>query len=231
MAATPTALTRGEPVTAGRPARLGFRPTSRSLIRIVLGVLLSLIAIGAVLLVFTTMDKRAPVLQLVRDVPAGQQLTADDVRPIELSVDPTLEIVSLADEQAVVGRYAKVRMVSGQLLAHPLLQDRPLVGPTSSVIALMMPSGALPLGLRERSHVLLVFPPQTGEDKPPPLPVEGHIVGLPTAVDELTGSVSISVEVARASAAIVAGAAQVRVVLLDPQADPGELDTPKGTAP
>lgn len=55
---------------AGRRT-VGFRPSSRSRIRILAGTLLSLFAIGVILVIFTA-NKRALVLQLVRDIPAGQ---------------------------------------------------------------------------------------------------------------------------------------------------------------
>jgi len=58
----------------------GFRPSSRSRLRIAVGAILSMIAVGVVLLVFASADKRVAVLQVVRDLPAGTQLTADDVR-------------------------------------------------------------------------------------------------------------------------------------------------------
>jgi hypothetical protein len=203
--------------------RTGFRPSSRSRVRIAIGTLLSMVAVGAVLLVFSTADRRVAVLQVVRDLPAGSQLAAADVRSIEVSTDPSLAVVPAADIASVVGQYTKVRVVTGGLLASGLLQPGELVTPGSAVVAVTIPSGELPAGLRERSHVEIVIP-TTGDDVPV-APVVGRVVGLPAAPDSVTGQMSVSVELASADAIIVASAAKVRVVLLDPGLDPA------GTSP
>jgi hypothetical protein len=183
--------------------------------------MLAVVAVGVVLFVFSTTDKRVAVLQVVHDIPAGSQLSAADVRPIELSADPSLAVVNASDLAAVVGRYAKVRIVTGGLLAANLLQATRLVTPGAAVIAVTVPAGELPVGLRERSQVQLIIPP-TGED-PPPAPVLGRVVGLPAAPDSITGQLSVSLEVAAVDAVIVAGADKVRVVLLDPGVDPADV--------
>ncbi|MEO8265581.1 MAG: SAF domain-containing protein [Ilumatobacteraceae bacterium] len=198
--------------------RPGFRPSSRSRARIAVGTLLSLVSAGAVLLVFSTADKRVAVLQVVRDLPAGAQIAAADVRPIELSTDPSLAVIKATDIGGVVGQYAKVRIITGGLLAAGLLQPEALVAPGSAVIAVTIPAGELPAGLRERSQVQIVIPVIDGGT--PSLPVVGRVVGLPEAPDAVTGQLSISFEVAAADAVVVAGATRVRVVLLDPGVDP-----------
>ncbi|MEP7202276.1 MAG: SAF domain-containing protein [Ilumatobacteraceae bacterium] len=198
--------------------RSSFRPSSRSRVRIAAGTLLSLIAIGAVLLVFSTADRRVAVLQVVRDLPAGTQIAASDLRSIELSTDPSLAVVESVDLAAIIGQYTKVRIVTGGLLASGLLQARPLVAPGSAVVAVTIPSGELPAGLRERSQVQIVIP--TAGDGVPLSPVLGRVVGLPAAPDSVTGEMSISFETTAADAVTVASATRVRVVLLDPGTDP-----------
>ena len=185
--------------------------------RIAIGTMLSLVAVGAVLLVFSTADRRVAVLQVVHDLPAGAQLTASDVRSIELSTDPSLAVVRVADLASVVGQYTKVRIVSGGLLATGLLQSAPLVAPGSAVVAVTVPSGELPAGLRERSQVQVVLLPNGATAAPPP--VVGRVVGLPVSPDTVTGQLSISLEVASIDAVALASATRVRVVLLDPGTD------------
>ncbi|HEX3088730.1 MAG TPA: SAF domain-containing protein [Ilumatobacteraceae bacterium] len=198
-------------------SRSGFRPSSRSRVRITVGTLLSIVAVGVVLLVFSTADRRVGVLQVVRDLPAGARLGAADVRSIELSTDPSLAVVKSADIATVVGQYTKVRIVTGGLLATGLLQSGALVAPGSAVVAVTIPSGELPAGLRERSQVQIVIP-VTGDDVAL-LPVVGRVVGLPDAPDSVTGQLSVSFEVAAADAVAVASATRVRIVLLDPGVD------------
>ncbi len=196
----------------------GFRPSSRSRLRLTIGTLLSLVAVAVVLLVFSTVDRRVAVLQVVHDLPAGAQLTADDVRPIELSTDPSLAVVRATDMASVVGQYTRVRIVTGGLLAPGMLQAAPLVAPGSAVVAVTVPSGELPAGLRERSQVQVVLLSNGGDAVAPP-PVVGRVVGLPLAPDSVTGQMSISLEVALADAVGLASATRVRVVLLDPGID------------
>jgi flagella basal body P-ring formation protein FlgA len=124
--------------------RVGFRPSSRSRVRIAVGALLSMVAVGVVLLVFSTADRRVAVLQVVRDLPAGSQVGSDDVRSIELSADPSLAVVRATDIASVVGQYTKVRIVAGGLLASGLVQPGALVAPGSAVVAVTIPSGELP---------------------------------------------------------------------------------------
>src|ERR1043165_7144699 len=88
--------------TTSGSARAGVRPSSRSRARIAIGALLSIVAVGAGLLVFSNANRRIAVLQVVHDIPAGTQLTADDVRPVELTADPSLAIVKFDDIASVV---------------------------------------------------------------------------------------------------------------------------------
>ena len=182
------------------------------------GTMLSLVAVGVVLFVFSTTDQRVAVLQVVRDIPAGTKLSPADLRSIELSTDPSLAVVKVSDMAGVVGLYAKVRIVPGGLLALGLLQAAPLVTQGAAVVAVSVPAGELPAGLRERSKVQVVIP--SSGDNPPPVPVLGRVVGLPVAPDSTTGQMSVSLEVAADDAVVVATADRVRIVLLDPGVDP-----------
>ncbi len=177
-----------------------------------------MVAVGVVMFVFSTTDKRVAVLQVVHDIPAGSQLGAADVRSIELSTDPSLAVVKAADIGTVVGRYAKVRIVSGGLLSSGLLQLEPLVSRGAAVVAVPIPAAELPAGLRERSQVQLVIP--SSGDGLPATAVTGRVVGVPAASDSSTGQLSVSLEVAMGDAVAVASADRVRIVLLDPGVDP-----------
>ncbi len=203
------------PLTAS--TRSAFRPSSRSRVRIAIGTLLAMVAVGVVLLVFSTADRRVAVLQVVRDLPAGTQIAAGDVRSIELSTDPSLAVVRAVDISSVVGQYTKVRIVTGGLLATGLLQAAPLVAPGSAVVAVTIPSGELPAGLRERSQVQIVIP--SVDDATPTATVVGRVIGLPDVPDSVTGQLSVSFEMSAADAVAVASAIRVRVVLLDPGLD------------
>ena len=162
----------------------------------------------------------SPSSKCVRDVPAGAQLTEGDVRPIDVGADDTLRTVRSDELSTIIGQYTKVRLVSGSLVVTEALQSTPLVSPGSAIVAIQVPEGALPIGLRERSQVELVVPAATdGSSAAVPTVVRGRVVGLPSAPLTATGTVSVSVEVAEQVAAGVAASDDVRVVLVQPGID------------
>jgi hypothetical protein len=214
-------------VTAARPASegagttsagQGFQPAARRRNRIAAGVALSAIAIGGNLYVYSALDASEPVVQAVRDVPAGEQITADMLRTVDVDVDSTVNVIAADRLDSLVGSYAKVRLVAGSLVTVEAIQPTPLVTAGTSVVAIQVADGSLPIGLRERVPVLLVVPGD-GSDAGV-VSVAGRVVGLPTDTSSALGLQSLSVEVAAADAATIAAADDVRVVLVEPSEDP-----------
>ncbi len=193
----------------------GFRPASRRHTRIALGVLLAAIAIGGNIFVYSSLDSAEPVVQVVRDVPAGEQLTADMLRTVEVDADSTVNLVAGDQLESLVGSYAKVRLVSGSLVTAEALQSTPLVSAGSSVVAIQVGEGTLPIGVRERAAIVLVIPGEVG-----PTSISARVVGLPVATSSALGVESLSVEVDTSEAATVAAADDVRVLLAEPTDDP-----------
>jgi hypothetical protein len=203
--------------TATVPTDRGFQPASRRRNRIALGVVLAAIAIGGNLYVYSSLDAKEPVVQVVRDVPAGEQISADVLRTVNVDADSTVNLVPGKQMESLVGSYAKVRLVSGSLVTAEAIQAEPLVAPGSAVVAIQVPQGTLPAGLRERVPVVLVVPGVPGASgATEPATIDGQVVGLPTPTDSALGLESLSVEVARGDAATVAAADDVRVVLVEP---------------
>lgn len=188
------------------------------------GAMVFLLGIGGNLAVYSSLDARSEVLQLVRDVPAGEQISAQDLRPVEVWLDPTVNAVPSGYASQVVGAYARVRLVAGSLIVSEALQEWPLVTPGAAVLAIEVPEAHVPAGLRERSSVLVVIVPGLFGDLAVPPPVLGIVVGLPAAAAGVSGRVSISVELALDAAVMIASTDAVRLVLLDPlaPADPIE---------
>ena len=67
------------------------------------------------------------MLQLNRDVPAGQQISADDFRTVE--IDPWCVPLRAIERSDSCGRLLKVRLIAGTLLAREALQAAPLSPP------------------------------------------------------------------------------------------------------
>ena len=217
---SPVAAERANGSDQGR----GFQPASRRRNRIALGALLAAIAIGGNIWVYTNLDDASAVVQVVRDVPAGQQITADMLRTTDVDADSTVNLVPGEQVDSLIGRYAKVRLVSGSLITAEAVQDLPLVRPGSAVLAISVAEGALPIGLRERVPVVLVI--SASAPDAPPTTVAGTVVGLPTSTNSALGVQSLSVEVDLADAPQVAAADDVRVVLVEPDGDPTGVEPP-----
>lgn len=200
----------------------GFRPTARRRNRIAAGVALGAIAIGGNVLVYSSLDDAEPVVQAVRDIPAGTEITPGMLRSVDADLDDSIDAIPANQLEAISGRFAKVRIVSGSLVSANSLQADPLVSAGRSVVALQVSRGALPIGLRERSRVQLVVPPTTSATSVDgqPTVVEGRTVGLPIDANSALGTVSLSVEVGALDAPAIAAADDVRVVLLEQQPDP-----------
>jgi hypothetical protein len=205
----------GDAPAAPSPPR--FRPNARRRNRIAAGIALVAAAIGLNVVLYTSLDGRAPVVQVTRDVPAGELITADMLRTVEADLDGSVDVVAGGDLDQVIGRYAKVRLVSGALVTARSLQSDPLLDEGTSVLAISVPDGALPVGLRERSPVQLVLP---GDDAEVVRTIEGRVVGLPSTPESAIGTQSLSVEVAALEAPTIAAADDVRVVLIEPRPDP-----------
>ena len=149
---------------------------------------------------------------------AGEQITADMLRTTDVDADSTVNLVPGDGLDGLIGRYAKVRLVSGSLITANALQDGPLVRPGSAVVAIQVAEGTLPIGLRERVPVLLVVGSSTAEGTP--TTVTGRVVGLPVATTSALGVESLSIEVDLTDAPRIAAADDVRVVLVEPIEDP-----------
>lgn len=200
---------------AGRSGPGGFRGLPKQRGKFALGLLLVVLAVLVNVALFRRLDERVEVVQLARDVPAGAQISAADLRTAKIGESDSFRAVPAAHLSSMVGTYAKVRMISGTLLAAESTQAEPLVAPGRAVVAITVPAGHLPVGLREQSRVRLVIPDDAGG---PPIAIEGFTAGLPVDGGVGSDSKSVSVEVADADAATIAAADDVRVVLLEPVA-------------
>lgn len=208
---------------AGESAPRGFRPTSRRRARLAVGAALAAAAVGGNVLVYASLNDKTEVLQVIDKVPAGELVTADNLRVVEVDLDPTVPFVSAADIGLVVNQYARVHLAEGTLIVAQLVQPTPLVSPGMAVVAVEISPSGRPEGLRARSRVQLVIPVEQSGGSPPAIVIDGRVVAESTAVDSITGELALSVEVASVDAATVAAADDVRVVLVDPGVDPAGI--------
>lgn len=205
-----------KPIAAPAVPR-GFRPASRRRARIAAGAFLAAVAVAGNLLVYSSLDHKTEVLQVVRDIPAGEVVTAGDLRVVTVDVDATVPTVAPDDIATVVNQYARVHIAAGTLMVGVLVQSTPLVTAGQGVVAVEIRPTHVPAGLRERSRVMLVVVARDGSTG---LVTEGRVVARGDGSGSSDNVMALSVEVAQDDAAAIAAADDVRVALLDPGADP-----------
>lgn len=210
-----------------QPESKGFRPGSRRRARIAGGAALAAAAIAGNVLVYASLDDRTEVVQVVTDIRAGELVTVDHIRIVEVDVDPTVPVVLADDLARVVNQYARVHIASGALLAPVLVQSTPLVGPGSAIVAIELRPTLVPDGLRERSLVELIVR-SDDRDVADDYRTTARVVTRPAEVEGVSGVVSMSVEVASADAAAVAAGDDLRIILLEPGIDPASPDREGG---
>ena len=221
----PDAAVAGGPV--GAPPR-GFRPASRRRARVAAGAALAAVGIGGNVLLYTSLDDTTEVLQLTANVRAGEQIDAADLRVVEVELDSTVPVVTADRIGSIVGQYASVHIPAGTLLVDVLVRPDPLVAPGRSVVAIEIRPTQVPYGLLERSRVQIVV---VGDADEPAFVTQGRVVSVIGTDAEGSEVGSMSVEVAAADAAAIAGADDdVRIVLLDPGVDPVEASQPAPAA-
>jgi hypothetical protein len=169
-------------------------------------------------LLYASLDERVEVVQVARNIRAGDRIAATDLRAVEVELDPTVPSLAAADARSVVGQFARVYIPSGTLLAPQLVQSRPLVAAGSAVVAVEVRPARVPSGVLERSRVMLVVVRDGAGAEP--FVTTGRVVARGTDDGGVSGSVSLSVEVDEADAPTIAGGDDVRLVLLDPAVDP-----------
>lgn len=201
------------PNTGGR----GFRPRSRRRARIAGGVALAATAVGGNVLIYSSLDDRTEVVQVVSDVRAGDLITAESLRVVAVDLDATVPVVRADEIDLVLDHYARVHLASGTLVAPVLVQGSPLVAEGSSVVAIELRPTRVPDGVRERSQLELIV---RSDDEAPAFRTSGRVVTRPAAAEDVSGVLTMSVELPAADAEVVAAADEVRIVLLDPANDP-----------
>ena len=198
----------------------GFRPTARRRNRIAAGIALGAAAIGGNVLVYSSLNDTTSAVQAIDNIPAGTQVTAEMFRTVDVDVDASVPTVAGDSLPALIGQYARVRIVSGQLVVGLAFQPEPVVEPGQAIVAIEVDADLIPTGVRERSTLQLVV---LGADDAT-VTIPGRATEVPVESASGGGTVSLSVEVDVARAPEIATADIVSVVLLPPTEDTAAVD-------
>lgn len=149
----------------GRPAGGAQvrRPSPPRQRRPALAALAVLMIVGGALvagLLALQMNERVPVLAASGGIPAGGEITADNVRVVHVAADR--EDVAMIPESQLgelleAGAVARTRIAQGQLITESLLvQDGPLASGDFAMVSVLRTPGLVPKGTAEGDRVLVV---------------------------------------------------------------------------
>jgi hypothetical protein len=186
--------------------------------RAAIGILLMVASVLTALSIYQRVGHRRNVLVLTRNVLAGEQVKADDLRPVAVSTDAELRVVDAGLSTAMVGRFAKVRMLEGSLLIADSLQDRPLVTDGKALTTVTVPSTGVPVGLREGSRLVLTVAPASSAPGATAVQMEAFVATNPARAAEGSSQVAVSVEVPLRAVGQLGVGAKVAISVVDPAA-------------
>lgn len=204
--APPPPRTGTEPVRpAGSLAISAPPPPSRR--RWVWVAVCGAVAVLAMLGVIATVNSvsdRQQVLAVGRDVPAGQQLTAQDLVVADVAEDPALQPVSADQRNKLVGQYATVELRKGSLLTGSQVSKTNRLAAGKQLVGIEAKRGQLPAkALAAGDAVSVVSTPSEGEEagvgsgkSPGGSTGESPIAGTVAAVSSPDASGTVVVNVA-----------------------------------
>jgi len=193
------------PATAGPTAdRLPKAPRERRPLLAVLAVLLIVGGAAIAGLVALRQDSRVPVLQLAHDVASGVALTDGDLVTTQVAAEGTA-LVPAADKDQVVGRFARVPLVAGQLLDTTMLTDTAILQPGTVAVGAALADGRMPAsGLQPGDVVQLV---RVGDGQGTVLVPDARVSSVRTSDSVSSGSTVVTLIVKEAVGAQVAAVA------------------------
>jgi SAF domain len=169
---------------------------------------------GGVLL--SSIDGRIPVLQVATPVPAGQKVSADDLRTAQVAADSGVGLIPESQEDQVIGHIATVPLVFGELVTRNEVGTSAVFPPAGQAVA--------PAELKAGDQVAVQINAQDQGaaqlSQAPADPLKSAMTATVVSVKgaEQTGSVDVSLLTDEASAARIgqAGSNPVSVIVLAP---------------
>lgn len=193
----------------------------RSVPHLLLGTLLVLVCVAVSVVMSLHSGNREPVLALAQSVSVGQVLTAQDLKQVDVAVDPGVSVVDATQAASVVGKTMSTSLSAGSLLTWNAVGTSGFPVAGQAVAALSLKSGQFPPEVAPGSHVSVVFVPgQSGaEVASPPTPDQSTV--WPAVVTSVTAPPNqqitvISVELGETAAVQIAAvpAGQLSVVMV-----------------
>ncbi|WP_349637110.1 SAF domain-containing protein [Streptomyces sp. RerS4] len=153
-------------------------------------------------LLFTASGQRSAVLVVTRDVPVGAAITAADLAPASLALDPAVKAVPVARKAGMVGQRAAVALKAGSLLSPDQVTATSLVKAGEQLVGVALKPSQLPASkLSAGQKVLIVSTPDPAQPAAPPSGKPGE-VAVPAVPKTLAATV-VAVGVAAPATGVV----------------------------
>ncbi|GAA1455572.1 hypothetical protein GCM10009602_70250 [Nocardiopsis tropica] len=170
-----------------------------------LGVLLVTTCALAGTALVQSMDDRASVLVVARDVPLGQVVVEEDLVSAQISADPAVETVAADQTDAVVGQTATTPLAVGELVTMSKLESAPLPEAGHQLVAIALRPSQLPAqGLRAGDVVQVVSTPGEGGEVPTELPASVRATVLRVGEPDMDGISVVDVQTPATDGAVLA---------------------------
>ncbi|MEV4540395.1 SAF domain-containing protein [Micromonospora echinaurantiaca] len=183
-----------------------------------LGLAVLLIALGGLGAAFAVTSVRATgsYLAVARPVEVGQQLSADDLVPVQVAGGQGLKPVPAGRLDEVVGKRAAVSLTPGTLLTLAQLTDDPLLAPGQQQLALGLGPAEVPAReLHPGDKVLLVSTPDDDDTAPAATATRFEATVIDTATGQSDTEIVLYLALAvRDVPAVVALSAQERIAVV-----------------
>ncbi|MCI0687649.1 MAG: hypothetical protein L0Y54_10495, partial [Sporichthyaceae bacterium] len=157
-----TTRSSAAPAAVG-PARLSVARRERHPAAVAFGVLLVLVGAMIGVLVWQQTGDRLSVIQVINRVPAGQQITVEDVRAVTVSPNNDIAYVPWTQRDQLGGYYTLTALLPGTVLTGGMLTTDAPPSDGQVVIGLALSAGQYPPNLQVGDRVNALRAPRSGD--------------------------------------------------------------------
>lgn len=208
-------LTRRDTQPAASTPRLAPLPRERHPALAALGALLVVVgALGGLLLQQRAGD-RIGVIQVTARVPAGENITAGDIRQVAVASNPDIAYVRWAERGQLSQHYTQAELLPGTVLTGAMLTTEQPPADGQVLVGLSLSDGQYPTELQVGDHVTALY---IGDEAgwSPVLATRLRVFSIAADIDDdgLAGNASVSLVVAVDDAPALAAAANAGDIAL-----------------